>query len=58
MTIHSLLQWKGKSGSNKVQGLMPSIVINAFINAFNKISSYWRVVWTSLQFICMSIMSL
>ena len=30
MTIHSLLQWEGKSGSKKV-GLMPSIVINAFI---------------------------
>lgn len=37
---------------------MPWIEINAFLNAFNKISSYWRAVWTSLQFICMSIMSL
>ena len=30
MTIHSLFQWEGKSGS-KMVGLMPSIVINAFI---------------------------
>ena len=57
MTIHSLFQWEGKSGS-KMVGLMPWIEINAFLNADNKISSYWRAVWTSLQFICMSIMSL
>ena len=48
---------EGKSSSNKI-GLMPSIVINTFLNAFYKISSYWRAVWTSLQFISMSIMSL
>ena len=30
MTIHSLFQWEGKNGS-KMVGLMPSIVINAFI---------------------------
>ena len=59
MTIHSLFQWKGKSGSKKV-GLMPSIVINAFIKMrlIKSSSSYWRAVWKSLQFICMSIMSL
>ena len=59
MTIHSLFQWKSKSGSKKV-GLMPSIVINAFIEMrlIKSSSSYWRAVWTSLQFICMSIMSL